>query len=807
MSKPNVLALVAGRLPTRLAACFGVAVVASVQAEIIKFDMGSEGSPTWPGFTKVTHKTVYSPESGHGWKAQAGKSLEHRATNRARNVPDKLTCDLVMPSPHRRGHAGQMEFLLDVPNGDYGIYVLTGDYTGWKYEYPVYWKPLPPSYTITAEGEVKAREDLTEEKWSTQFFRLLDADYRTGQDIWEKLIAPRFAPTRFTVTVADGQLNLFFKNTPVNALIVHPVVEAAEADAFVADLDKERKASFPLSDHTRRPAGKLRATPEDLARGYALFFPNYLEDIRPFDHPRAEHLTRRLRAFASLGELEPVVFVVHPLKDLEDCTVQVSDLCGQGGAVIESSCWDVRAVRYIETAHHAGRQNGYTIEPFCLMKRERTGLDEGVNKQFWLTVRAPQDAKPGKYKGTVSFQAANAPTTEIPLMLRVLPFKLRPLEESGRYQGNWHIGAKRGVNYERAVRDLKDHGMNVIHAHGGYSPKAELVDGGVVLADLSATEQFIDTYRKAGFTMDLIVWQGALYQAFRLTGEPAFDSDWIKARGGHSIHRVKKSFGKQFEVVHKQLSKAIDDLFKQRGWPGIYFYEGGEGGSEGYWGIWTDTQFMRMLKEAGVKGTTSLVGHAALESALPYVHAAQLYARDATSSAMEKIRKAGVRLWIYGIYGANLQGPNGEDVDRFLRGFWFWKTGAEGCAIEGYIHTYGDPFDELDGRGRHTGRVFPTPDGPAPTPSWERIREGVDDARYIGHLDLLIRGVPKSARPDVQRAAAQARKVLDDVLAKVPADFPACRDGGVPSMSQLDVWRWRIADQILRLETATGTTP
>jgi len=802
--------MMGSRLPVSVAAVLSLALAVSVQAEIIKFDMGTEASQTWPGFTKVTHRTVHSPEQRYGWKAPAGKSVEHKATNRAKNVPDVLACDIVAPgAPFYCYNKGKMEFLLDVPNGDYGVYVMTGDYTGAQYQWPVHVWPLPPSWSIATEGEIKAHVTFTKENWPKQFFRHLDDDYRKGQDIWDKLIAPRFVWTRFSATVADGRLNLLFTNTPVNALVVYPLAEAKAADSFIAELDKKRKASFPLSDRTPRPAGELQTTPEDAQRGYALFFPNYLQDIRPFDLPRPEQLNRELRAFATLGEFEPVVFVVRPLKELKGCAVQVSDLRSEEGAVIKSSCWDVRVVRYIETALYAGRQGGYTIEPLVLLRRERSDLDEGINKQFWLTIKVPEDAKPGKYKGTVSFRPANAPATKIPLKLLVLPFRLRPLEDSGRYQGNWWNSTKLGVDLERVARDLKDHGMNVIHTPP--RPTAELVDGKIVFRDVSATEQFLDTYRKTGFPMKLIVWQSAVFQAYALTNEPRHDEEWLKAlkaRGGHPDHQVKKSFGKQFEMVHKQLSKATDDLFRQRGWPEIYFYESGEGGSEGYWGIWTETQLLRMLKEAGVKGTTSVIGSAALEAELPYLHAAQLYVRDATSDVMRRIREAGVRLWLYGIYGSGhesrLRGPDGEPTDRFLRGFWFWKTGAEGCAIEGYIGTYGDPFDELDGRYRHEGRIFPTPDGPAPTPSWERIREGVDDARYIGHLDLLIRGSAKSANPAVQRAATEARVVLDDILAQIPPDFPACEKGGLPWISEYDVCRWRIADQIMRLRAAIG---
>ena len=785
-----------------LGLCFVVAQTA--RADMRKFDMGTEKSATWPDFTKVTHKTVYSAEQGYGWRTAPAQSVEQSGGGRVRNVPDVLTCDIVAPCRGRRQlFPGNMEFILDVPNGEYGVYVMLGDYNGTRYQ--MHGDLIPPAITLAAEGNLVFKEPMTKEAWSAVYFRLLDSDYRKGQDIWEKLIAPRFQWTSFRSSVRDGQLNLEFSNTTVNALVVYPVAEAAQAETFIAKLDQDRKASFPLTDQTPKPTVKFQSTPEDEKRGYGLFFPNYLEDIRPFDLPRpGQQSLRELRAFATLGEFEPVVFVVRPLKDLKNCRVEVSDLRSPSGAPLQRSCWDVRVVRYIESTVEAGKNNGYIAEPLVLLRHERHQLDEGINKEFWLTVQVPENAEPGLYRGDVVFRPEGAPSTTIPLVLRVLPFPLKPLEAGGRYQGNWHNAARFGVDDNAIIRDLKNHGMNVIHGDGTFRPEASLVDGKIVLGDTSKAEQRLDLYRKAGFNMDLIVWQAALNDAYRLSNEPKSDPQWIEDRGGSSIHQVKKSFSKEFEAVHKQLSKALDDLGRQRGWPRIYFYEGGEGGLEGYWGIWTETQLLRMLKEAGVKGTSAIVGSAALESALPYLHAAQFAMNTATAESLARIREAGVRLWIYAIYGTGLAGANGEASDRFLRGVWFWRTGAEGCAIESYVHTRGDPFDELDGGGRHIGRVFPTPDGPAPTPSWERIREGVDDARYIGHLDLLIEEKRKSADPDIRKAADEARKMLDGILAGIPADFPAVQRDGIPSGSQLDVWRWRIADQILKLGAKGG---
>ena len=767
----------------RLSAATGVLVfLLSVQsqAKICKFDMGPEGSPVWEGFTQVTAKTVYSAKTGYGWRKKAGRGITHRL----RGVPDALACDIVGANDSTRGYySGAMEFLLDVPNGEYTVYLLTGDMMGWSIE-----RGYSMTQTVALEGKVRDKRSLSWTEWLAQVaYKNMNLDYKRGDDLYDKYIAPRFGPKVFNVTVSDGQLSLSFRHTPVAALIIYPSAEAEQVKAFIVDLNKKRRAAFGYKDDTPKPTGALQGvSKQDKEKGYVVFYPHYMHKVYPFDLPKVEQLAKELRAFVSLGELEPVTFAIHPLKDLGKCRVIVSDLKSQVGATLSASHWDVRVVRYLELPEKRGRRS-YRIEPLLLMKKDAVEIEQGINKQFWLTVKVPEDAGPGRYTGNVAFKPENAPESRIVLKLRVLPYRLKPLEDNSRYSGLWHIYPKYGLTRDQIAADLTDHGINVIH--NARAPRAELVNGEIVLGDTKEAEEYLEHFRKAGFPMKLIVWQSALNQAYQLANEPRCDPEWLKAHGGRSDHQVKKSFSKKFDDVHRKLAKAIDDLYRKKGWPEIIFYESGEGGGEGYWGIWTEVHLLKNLKDAGVKGTTSVVGLAALDAELPYLYAAQIYSLDAGPEVRDRIRKAGARLWLYG-FGYN----------RFQRGFLFWKTGAEGCAIEGYAHVYGDPYNEFDGGYAYEGEVWPSPDGPVPTLAWEHKREGIDDCKYVSHLDLLIKEAAKSPKKAVRDAAAEARSTLEGIMAEINPDINHYRRHGNPDAVVMDVWRWKVASRIAALQ-------
>lgn len=795
----------------------GLFFAGTVAAEIQKFDMGSEQSPVWPGFTRVTETNVYSPENHYGWRKAPGQPLIHRHEHRYfDSLPDALTCDAVAPRDSFTGYyRAAMEFMLDLTNGEYGVYLHLGDYIGSRYEGSYGENVGNWPVSVTVEGEKKVGEKLLPEKWEEEVFYNLDGDYRKGDDdLWKKYIAPRFVPDRFDVKVTDGQLNLVFSNTPVSCLIVYPLAESQPAQAFIDELEKERRESFEkaMKDETPRPLEQMSdVTDVERERGYLWYGANYLDDIYPFDLPPPDRERKELKLFASQGEFEPVTFVVRPLRDLQECAVEAGELKGENGAVIKADCWDIRAVRYLECPKGYSVQT-YIIRPAMLVKRGRFDMEEGINRRYWVTLHVPEDAQPGKYNGAITFRPKNASSVSIPVKVRILPFRLKPLEESERYHAVYWNYPKYGMTWPECLRDQSDHGINVIHQPP--VPIVRLVDGKIEvdLTDERANvKNFLDMYRTNGFPMKLVVWQEAMNRVYDLAKEPKNDPELLKSIGRREHGQLKKSFSKEFESFYKQAARSIDAQFKANGWPEIYFYDGGEGASGGEWGIWTEAQLLKFLKEAGVKGTTSTIGLKALDAELPYMYAvnwAFIPLPGVNIAGFEKIMAAGIRLWVYGCYGWQIQTDDEKNkygfhytrYDRLLWGFWFWRSGAEGIAIEGYVGKYGKPFDEFDGRYIDEGLVVPSPQGPIPSPAWERTREGIDDSKYCAHLHSLINEAQKSKDEGVRKTAEKAKAVLDQIMSELPLDPARFKTEGRPGNNALDVWRWQIADQIIKLQ-------
>ena len=77
----------------------------------LRFDFGSATSPVAAGYTQVPNTLTYTAERGYG--------IEGTATFRDRGAPDDLRRDFTN---------GTYGFLVDLPNGDYAVKVISGDY-------------------------------------------------------------------------------------------------------------------------------------------------------------------------------------------------------------------------------------------------------------------------------------------------------------------------------------------------------------------------------------------------------------------------------------------------------------------------------------------------------------------------------------------------------------------------------------------------------------------------------------------------------------------------------------------------------
>ncbi|OLS42178.1 hypothetical protein [Bacillus sp. MRMR6] len=77
----------------------------------LRFDFGSASSPVAKGYTQVTNTMIYNSTRGYG--------LSKAVAERDRGNPDDIKRDFVID--------GNYSFMVDVPNGEYFVNVVTGD--------------------------------------------------------------------------------------------------------------------------------------------------------------------------------------------------------------------------------------------------------------------------------------------------------------------------------------------------------------------------------------------------------------------------------------------------------------------------------------------------------------------------------------------------------------------------------------------------------------------------------------------------------------------------------------------------------
>lgn len=144
----------------------------------------------------------------------------------------------------------------------------------------------------------------------------------------------------------------------------------------------------------------------------------------------------------------------------------------------------------------------------------------------------------------------------------------------------------------------------------------------------------------------------------------------------------------------------------------------------------------------------------------------------------DKLRTLNKEYWLYNCAQSGLH----PEVDRFHYGLYTWRTGAKGFFQWHYNSTEFTkdgktywPWMDKDGVLHNTAVYWPgyavlSPMGPIPTISWEAVREGVDDYRYLLTLRKLIEQAEGSGSDEMKELAAEAGKAVEAMMATIPVD-------------------------------------
>ena len=88
---------------------------------------------------------------------------------------------------------------------------------------------------------------------------------------------------------------------------------------------------------------------------------------------------------------------------------------------------------------------------------------------------------------------------------------------------------------------------------------------------------------------------------------------------------------------------------------------------------------------------------------------------------------------------------------------------------------------------------------PIPAMNFLCYREGIDDARYIYTLKTRIRDAEKAG---LKKAAAEAGNLLAELAESIPLRRRyKDHEDGVWDNGTMDAWRWRIAQEIVKIDS------
>jgi hypothetical protein len=531
-------------------------------------------------------------------------------------------------------------------------------------------------------------------------------------------------------------------------------------DLELVTVDEMVKPKTIYLDETPPP----QPSAEETARGFMLFSRNYLRVLFANAVPLAEDRVTELEAAACAGEHEPVTFAIRALRDLDNVRVTVRDLQGDGGT-IPADAIDIRSVRYHpkEGQSRWGPFNETLMDvPLFLEKRESLAIAADSGQPVWVTVRVPDDAKPGRYSGAIEIAAANSPGAQLPLTLQVYPFRLA--EPTGRFFGMYTKMRTDPAWLAETFADMRAHGMTTIGLCGNSGLAMAVQDGeiGIDWNGESALERNMDEYSRAGFPEPMVWLMGGDIPAFCEKIGP-IDSDQfadayrqvITLMGAHGDEVgwpeiIYQPIDEPFEHA-KNLDRAKRLLQILKSIPGVRTENDGMNGA---WHNFTD-EFYEL--------TDCLVLHDG-----PTLHRGELN-MDEWWEFRDRATRDGKQVWFYNI---DLTAWHPEPI-RFMTGFGLWKSKATGVIEWAYMF----PVKEDD-----PGAVYSQPqallyrfpqapgEGGGPTIAYEAAREGVDDYRYLLTLSQLVEKAGQGGKAEL------ADGIWQPIQAKLDAaSFEGCK--------------------------------
>ncbi len=756
----------------------------TLDSSIYCLDFGLQTEEPEPGFVRVSPARLWSIENGYGW-------IKKGILATSRRVPDEFRKDKLEYSFHEG--TGENTFRVSLTPGKYRCWLVAGDMTY-----------IPPAFSVIVNGKTVISQKETTNYIPRVQTWLFDIDARENNLDFEFKGNPHFV----VCGIILAPQNLWYKAAPI--------IEKKEKELILAP--KEQLVSWSEKTHSSQHARPKNS--KEIQNGFIVsFWPSYLP-VYPNSVPAQERQNFPIWSFGTPGELEPVCFVLCPLRnDVSIVSASITDLKKDSRTKIPNSFLTLRVATY--RAHRTlwATRKEYEWVPELLEKfKAPLRIDE--TKFFWLTVNVPEKSEPGLYRGSVIFETSEFRTVKVPIMFVVLPFNLP--EESRKifgfhYLDPLYILSHPDINrlyrerqtlsrleelLQRDLVDMKKHGISSICNPGfrlRISKKGDQIE-------YTLPVELIEKMIQSGVIKHSFFGITPMIEDIcAITGDPV-----PHPRGSQEI---PPPFSNEFNRIYVNGIKFIQQTAQERKWPEILFYVVDEP---------CDPERQEIARRLcnlvhQVPGARTLVtgrlGEGYLNEDLVKLIDVIKFSGPESVPDQPELQKGN---WFYPNDVAAASGSYSSV--RFLVGFGFWFSQLVGVAPWRYNNIVGSPDTDLDGNMSDFFLTYPVADENIPTLRWENWREGFDDCRYMTLLENKIQKGKTSNVPVAEKAARQAEQEIADIKSIVPtlnqfasgmiSEAGYIKKSGEPLSCEewMDMYcqkiRWAVANHIIAIDRA-----
>ncbi|MGQ9789910.1 MAG: sugar-binding protein [Armatimonadota bacterium] len=514
-------------------------------------------------------------------------------------------------------------------------------------------------------------------------------------------------------------------------------------------------APFVEAPRTLEDWQPAEPTAAERSAGFIPFTRGEPFDIKPWSKPKPSERVKELRARMALGETTSLWFAVYALEPLEQVTMTLSK-------PKEPLSFDVRYAHFwAQRTDWRGRTYYVTPELLLQMRDGRAqfpakggtlqwrslNVPQAECRLFWVNVTASARCRPGEYTAHITVRAHGKQSLVLPLRVYVYPFRLQKPSDKRwlLYSDSWVLGNLPDDKLSSVLRNVAQYGIDGL---------TELPFGHLDISKLAEGKVGYDP-------QPLLRWRRLMEQA-GLRGPHTigtFVEDQVPGRLGIQAD-INREWDERLRNSMRLIAQTVVRTLEpyRMDW---LFYGWDEPGPDNVRAV----EQYRAWREGGAQTYVTFYQRGTYDVAAQWMthpcFSTGLIASQQTAQwAYEQCRARGQKFFWYGS-GCYLGQEGRMFPNRFLAGWLFWKTKADGQVSWTFVRPHEDPFNDFDGVAANSVEpkdqctVYPelaVPNsyasilGIIPTIQWEALREGINDYLYLATLRNTIAYARKVAR-------------------------------------------------------------